>query len=484
VNGTIAGTSTISGKLGSTIQSETDTYLTPRSTKTLLVVGGSGATFYPVVKIPAIAGNSSGAYEFTIGIQPPSGTAILAISGDVYQETNNTCGFTIKTGRYSSQFSNVRIQQVTSDGSHVLEFQITGLATDAAYTIVVKPTKATYDASAVPVAVQNGAHAAGTSLLGSIPLSSQKLIIADTGGAQIEHFKDGSTNYFGNRLVNIVGQIDNAERLHMWNPLGIGAMCTSNPLNSVFGAASTCHIDVAACTFRRGGSTHDMSFNNVNNVVTGLASGAAGRYVFADITDNTGGTKAWSGSTSATTACNGDNRVCLGLSAVMPAAGTTTGGAGNVPNTSCVAPEMWIDGDRQAKDLRWGSKVICSNGKAYRVRPTVDEFFSHLWRLCTGRWNRLFMPDIYMVGRCRIIAPGVEWIGSAGTPFDLMDGSSVIAGMMYRRHVLKPSGSWCQVTEVESLDLGPVVRIHLGGRSYPAGLTPELRCFSHNPYKP
>lgn len=470
----------------------------PKTRGRLTVLGGSGAANYQIAKFPAVGGvqgwgdclvkfsavrtavTSNGGFVLHWHQEPGGGVASLQV---------------LACGRVYTDWTGFRVRLETATQHVFLEFTLTP-SSDTAFTIEVEPITGTYPSGGTPVAVSNGGATTGSNLLTSAqaPLqnsstSGTKQAIFDSqtavgGGTHL--LNDGRILLYGGVFTDANGAVGDQTSIHGWNGLGIGALCTTNPLTST----SAGNINVAACTYRRGASAIDVVFNAVIGVATGLAAGAQ-RFVYADINPVTGGTKAWLATTSASTACNGNYRVCLGQSAPIPSAGSAGGGASG--GTGCVDPDAWIDGARRAKELWWGSPVLCSDGVTRRVRPTWREVLGQVRRLalwlvtgCKAPFAslRLLRPEIIQAPRARILGDNVDWTGSSMTPCDLPDGSRCSAGNMYGKLILSALFGWQRVKEVLLLGMGPVVHIHLGGYSYSAGATALKRAFTHNAYKP
>jgi len=441
----------------------------------IAVPHGTAAAWYTVAKIPGEAGNVTRG-KFLCKVAVPDSNA-MAFDFAAVVNTGGSTTVHFHAHNISSTFNDWRIRQ-GADGTVYLELNITGdAAVDYTWSVQVMPV----DGSFVNSPVASTTAGSGTVLMGPFTgtIGGHAIVLGLYSSSGIQHeWTNLGTHYLGgSEFINAQQQVDNANMVHQWNSYGIGALCTGAPLS----ASSAGSISVVACTYRRGSSTWDLVFNAVSNVVTGLSVGAT-RFIYNDDTTNTGGTKTWSATTSASTACNGDDRVCLG-SATIPSSGSSGGGA--TGGSGCIDPDLWVDGKRRAQDLRWWrDKMLCSDGKYRRVRPTLGELLRHVWRFLTGRHERLWMPEITVQPRCRITADGIAWRGSLSTPFDLPLGLSALAWQMYKAPIRRADMSWTPVTEVELLDAGPVVHIHLGGHSFLAGETPDELCWNHNAYKP
>lgn len=470
----------------------------PKSKGVSTVANGAGISNIQLIKFPAPggAGTAYGDCIFKVSITRASVSTNRGFVIHMHVEPSGTvCSVHIMaSGRPSTDDNSFRVRQETGTGHIFLDWNITPTS-NTMLTTECEPINGTYPSGGCPVAVNNGLATAGTAVLGPRAVGTGvKTAIHDNTGAQNTVFNDGTQQLYSGTFTDTNGCIADETSIHGWNALGIGALCTASPLVST--AAG--NINVSACTYRRGSSGIDVNFNAVTGAATGLGVGAQ-RFIYADINPVSGGTKSWLAATSASTACNGNYRICLGQSAPIPSSGSGSGGASG--GSGCVDPDAWLDGMRQAKALWWGSTVLCSDGVLRRVRPTWGEVGGQAWRLIkwaatfwhgysTGRMVsfsslRLFKPEIIYVPRVQLTTDHVDLTCSRDTPFTLQDGTTCPnAGDMYRKLVLSPEYGWEEVTEVELLGLGPVVHIHLGGHSYAAGATPQKRGTSHNAYKP
>jgi hypothetical protein len=258
------------------------------------------------------------------------------------------------------------------------------------------------------------------------------------------------------------------------NVTGLGSVQSAVPLTFY----STGAVDVNAHTNRLGGV--DISISAVTNAVTGLSVGNT-RWIAADDPTYAGGTLSYSAFTSAYAANNTNNRYVPGYGTV-PGGGSSGGGAGD----DCVAASMWLLADLQAKDAEPGQVLDGYPDPFVRIR-----YAAHMEQPCV---------EVITEG-------GAQLVCSVSTPFELRDGSCLLAPAMYGQEVqtirtrgprwlvrlltaLKLDTSrfhvrrWERVVDVVDRGLQAVVRIGVGGQSYAAGADPMYRVISHNPQKP
>lgn len=221
---------------------------------------------------------------------------------------------------------------------------------------------------------------------------------------------------------------------------------------------STGAVDVNAHTLTMGPAT--INYAAKSNAVTGLTSGQTYQIYTRD--NYAGGTPTWLATTSASTANSFDDGY-IGGSVTVPSTGSGGGGWGG-GGGGCVHVDSWLQPGLRAKHVRWWQRLDCAHrGKRYRR-----------WQSWPARVR--FEPCV------RIVAEGgATLVCSIHTPFDLPDGSTRFAPAMYGYEVLTDHG-WRRVIDVIGVGIQPVMRIHVGGRSYAAGEGPT-RIYSHNPVK-
>lgn len=221
---------------------------------------------------------------------------------------------------------------------------------------------------------------------------------------------------------------------------------------------STGAVDVNAHTLTMG--TAAITYNAMSNAVTGLTSGQT--YMVYTRDNYAGGSPTWLTTQSAATANSFDDAY-IGGSITVPSTGS--GGGGLPGGGGCVHVDAWLKPGLRAKDVRWWQRLDCAHrGKRYRRWQS--------W-LARVRWE----PCV------KIVADGgASLVCSIHTPFELRDGATMFARDMYGHEVLTEHG-WRRVIDVIGVGIQPVMRIHVGGRSYAAGEDPANRIYSHNPVK-
>ena len=145
-----------------------------------------------------------------------------------------------------------------------------------------------------------------------------------------------------------------------------------------------------------------------------------------------------------------------------PTSGTGTGGG---VSGLCVCDGMFIDDETTAIEARPGHLFDCIDiptqgmSKFRRRLQSVDYGTVPCVRITT---------DAGAVLEC-----------STTTPFDVLDGRTVLAPMMLGEQVVTDEGIQT-VARVDDIGEQHVCHIHLGGVSYAAGADPEHRIYSHN----
>lgn len=217
-------------------------------------------------------------------------------------------------------------------------------------------------------------------------------------------------------------------------------------------------VDVNAHTLTMG--TAAINYNAVSNAVTGLTSGQT--YMVYTRDNYAGGSPTWLTTQSAAIANSFDDAY-IGGSITVPSTGSSGGGLPG--GGGCVHVDAWLKPGLRAKDVRWWQRLDCAHrGRRYRRWQS--------W-LARVRWE----PCV------KIVADGGASLAcSIHTPFELRDGATTFARDMYGHEVLTEHG-WRRVIDVIGVGIQPVMRIHVGGRSYAAGEDPTNRIYSHNPVK-
>ena len=145
-----------------------------------------------------------------------------------------------------------------------------------------------------------------------------------------------------------------------------------------------------------------------------------------------------------------------------PTSGT---GTGSGVSGLCVCDGMFIDDETTAIEARPGHLFDCLDIPTQGMRKFR---------------RRLQSVDYGTVPCVRITTDaGAVLECSTTTPFDVLDGRTVLAPMMLGEQVVTDEGIQT-VARVDDIGEQRVCHIHLGGVSYAAGADPEHRIYSHN----
>lgn len=230
------------------------------------------------------------------------------------------------------------------------------------------------------------------------------------------------------------------------------------------GAPATATISVAGFTMLIGSLSIGYDASSVG--VTGTSGTTTTFFLYMDDPGYNGGSPGLGVTTYGPDLYTNNGRFFVGsVAVVFPAAGSGSGGGdpeGGGPR--CVTLEMLLRPNVSAACARAGLILDCLNlptgpNGFQRAIESVDFADAECVRLTTER--------------------GAELDCSTSTPFDVLDGRTVLAPDMQGECVVTDQGIE-QVVEVRALGRVPVAHIHVGGISYAAGRNPQHRIFSHN----
>jgi hypothetical protein len=248
---------------------------------------------------------------------------------------------------------------------------------------------------------------------------------------------------------------------------GVRSVLSTSPLTySTIGTAApyTIQFSCAAVSVTYGGET--VSYNAAAPVdATQGASSTVTYYLYYLDPTYSGGTKTLQVTTSVQTLSSAAGILNLGSCTVTtPASGSGSGGGGSGGGGLCVTETMWLREGLQAKDAQLGDEFDCLDlprGLDRHRRPLLS------FEIGEEPCVRLTADD------------GCQLECSVSTPFDLPGGGSARAPDMLQRQVITDRGM-ATVQQVEPLGVRRVLRFHLGGVSYAAGVEPTARIYSHN----
>lgn len=306
----------------------------------------------------------------------------------------------------------------------------------------------------VSTAPANAAYVSAAYIVASFTSSSANAWFAD------DTVLFATTKEAYNLTVAGSGQrLGDARNVIMAQVGGMVGVPSTSALSAVDAGATT-SINVEAFSLQAGGAM--ISYNAVSNAATGL--GFTTKYwVYANDPTYAGGTLTWTATTNPVTASIGDGRIILG-----PITTPADSGAPTAPymDPACVAADSWMASGEQAIRVKPGDVLLhrtdkgaCALGEVEMAYPAVQA--------CV---------EIETTSGARLIC-------STSTPFTLRDGSSRLAPEMLGQAVLVQRGGdfrWERVSKVNPAGDRQVMRISVGGHSYPAGTTRDALVFSHN----
>lgn len=223
-------------------------------------------------------------------------------------------------------------------------------------------------------------------------------------------------------------------------------------------------VNINSHTVQYGSLT--VTYNAVSSAVTGLTQGVA-YWIYTDDALFQGGTRSYAATTSAPTAFGANGRYVVGKITIPTSGSGGSGGGGD----NCVAAASWLPGG-----LRAGSAPV---GHLLPVRTDKGAF--QVGKI-EARRRVEDVPCVRISAAC-----GASLVCSRKTPFTLPDGVSVPAEDLFGEKVLVARDervSWQRVTTVDDVGVRDVMRISVGGHSFPAGEYPDALIFSHNLIKP
>lgn len=269
-----------------------------------------------------------------------------------------------------------------------------------------------------------------------------KVLAADISGGHVALGVSGSGKKLGDQKNNPCSLT-----------VGFGGVRSAQALT----ASSSGVVAVNAHTANLGNAA--SSYNANSSAVSGLSVGAS-YYVYA-LDNYAGGSPSWYATTSAYSANANDNVYIAGF-VTIPSGGTSGGGG----TGSCVGVRMLLREGLRAQKARPWHWIECWDGQR-RCKRRVRGF-----------------PKVYLQPCVWVETEhGAKLQCSTTTPFTVRDGSVVFAPALFGCMVLTDAG-WERVVEVRDAGIQSVVRLHVGGVSYAAGLSGLHRIFSHNPLKP
>ena len=272
--------------------------------------------------------------------------------------------------------------------------------------------------------------------------------------AQADLYVSGGVNRVGLRVPGSGHRLGDQRNTPSSLSRAYGAVRSVTAL-TVYSAGA---VDVQAHTLTMGPAA--INYNAVSNAVTGLTVGQTYQIYTRD--NYAGGSPTWLATQSAATANSFDDAY-IGGSITVPSSGS--GGGGLPGGGGCVHVDSWLQPGLRAKHVRWWQRLDCAH-RGHRYRR---------WQSWPARVR--FEPCVRLVAE-----GGAALVCSIHTPFDLRDGATMFAADMYGHEVLTDHG-WRRVVDVIGVGIQPVMRIHVGGRSYAAGEDPANRFYSHNPVK-
>lgn len=161
------------------------------------------------------------------------------------------------------------------------------------------------------------------------------------------------------------------------------------------------------------------------------------------------------------------NKVELPLSWFTPPTSGGSGGAPDPGSSGCVAVDMFMDTQRQAKDINIGDVI---DGSAYNPDSMVPR---------TVRANRVMsQPCLRMVTES-----GIAIVASESTPMTMRDGSMMMFPDMLGEEVLVNDEGiirWERVVSLVSVGNRDVVVFNVNDQSYFAGEVGNRRIATHN----